>query len=644
VLRGVVIVLAFITIVSAELFAHAGLRLSSPIEGVALGDTPSTIQLTFWERPETALSAIHVIDTSGATYDIGRPTPVQGDPLTLSVSVRPLGTGVYTVNWRVVSAVDGHSSAGTYAFGVRASPSGRAATNTSPPASRFEMTARGALLIGLVVVLGAASAEAGRFGGGHSLTLAAYGWLLSIIGVVLLAAAQTRNADAAVADWLKTSVGRMLVWRLAAIVAAGAALAAYLGTRWTRPRIRLVAVVILALSTLAAIAVHVAAGHAASGRWHPATTIVVQWAHFVASGIWLGGLAALLLGVRGTASDIKAASVRRFSTIAAAGLVVVASTGIWRAVNELASWDDLTTTAYGVAVLAKAALLFVIAALGALNRWRSVVKADTDLRPLRRLASGELVLAGGALVAAAMLGALPPPAAAELVAGISASGADFATTVRVSLSAVSDQPGPNRFVARIVDYDSKQPVRGARVSLRFLPLDDPGVPTTSLTLVPGPDDAYAGSGPNLVFDGRWRITALVERDRGSAEVPMAVEVRTLPQLVSIERDPGQAPMYTVEVKQMGHMRFSPDPERPGPSKLRVTCFNGIFEDRVIDGIVVTAGDGHGAVRQLPVRRLDRSRFVADVDLQPGLNRIAAVARTVDGGRMRAVIDIAVPPR
>jgi hypothetical protein len=155
---------------------------------------------------------------------------------------------------------------------------------------------------------------------------------------------------------------------------------------------------------------------------------------------------------------------------------------------------------------------------------------------------------------------------------------------------------------------------------------------------------YAGSGPNLSFDGRWRITASVERDRGSVDVPMTVAVRTPPQFASIDRIPGQAPMYTVEVKGMGHIRFSPDPERPGPTTLRVTCFNGIFEERSIDAIVVTVGDGHGPARQVPVRRLDRSRFVADVDLKPGLNRIAGVARTVDGGRMRAVIDIDVPDR
>jgi copper transport protein len=645
VVRGIAGVLALFLLCATGLFAHAGLRLSSPIEGATLGDTPSAVQLTLWEKAEPALSMIRVIDTQGVTYDIGRPGLVPGDPLSLSVAVRPLGAGVYTVRWRVVSAVDGHASAGAYAFGVRVSPGGAATASAPAATSRFEMAARWVLLAGLVALLGAAAADLGRFGGPADMTLGACGWLLSVVGVILLTAAQTRTAAAPLTDVLNTSVGRMLIWRAAAIGVAGVALAAaHAGTRWRRPRLRLVAAAIAALATLATIGVHAAAGHAAAGRWHPPTTILVQWAHFAACGVWLGGLAALLLGTRGATSGIGTASLRRFSTIAGVGIVIVASTGAWRAVNELASWDDLTTTSYGRLVLVKSVLLAAIASLGAINRWHSIAAAVRDLRPLRRFASGELGLAAGAIAAAAMLGTYAPPAAEQFLPGIQASAADFATTVRIRLRTASDQPGPNRFRVEAVDYDSNKPVHARRVSLKFVPVDDPGVAPTWLPLAAGPDDSYVGSGVNLSFDGRWLVTALVERDRDSVEVPMTVDVRTPTQSRTVERSLGQAPMYTVEVRGMGFIRFSPDPERPGPSKLAVTCFNGIFEDRPIDGLMVTVAAGSAPPRQVPVRRLDRSRFVADVDFRAGLNRIAAVARTVDGGRMRAVVDIDVTGR
>ena len=42
-----------------DAWAHAGLRLSDPIAGATLGDTPTTVLLTFREKPE----AVHeVID------------------------------------------------------------------------------------------------------------------------------------------------------------------------------------------------------------------------------------------------------------------------------------------------------------------------------------------------------------------------------------------------------------------------------------------------------------------------------------------------------------------------------------------------------------------------------------------------------
>ena len=113
-------------------------------------------------------------------------------------------------------------------------------------------------------------------------------------------------------------------------------------------------------------------------------------------------------------------------------------------------------------------------------------RVASSLRPLRRTASGELALTVAALAAAGVLGTLAPPAAGRSISGIVATGEDFGTTVRVRLTAASDYPGPNRFVVQIDDYDSNAPVRADRVSLRFTPLDDPGVASTRWRSRPGP--------------------------------------------------------------------------------------------------------------------------------------------------------------
>jgi len=614
--------------------------------GATLGDTPTRVRLTFLEKPEPSLSIIHVLDTRGTTYQIGPTEGVAGDPQSLAVRVRHLDRGVYMVSWRVISALDGHATTGSYAFGVRATPTGAAIAAVTFPSGTLplEMLGRCIFLAGLIVMLGAAAANVARFGGTSDLKLAVGAWVLAVAGLLFLAEAQRRNAATSFAHLLVTSVGKALIWRALALLIAGGAGGALLMTRRAQqPQARRAAMTAVALSALTAMAVHVASGHAAAGRW-PLVTIAAQWAHFGAAGMWLGGLAALLLGTRGAPSTAKTVAVRHFSAIAAVGLLIVAVTGALRALNEISAWDELTHRGYDRVLIAKFSLMVLVAALGALNRWQSVPAVPTSLGRLRWTAGGELALACGALAAAAALGTLPPPAAARLVAPpvLDLSGADFATTVRVRLTTGSDQPGPNRFAVQIVDYDAKTPVRAERVSLRFTPLDDPDFPPTSLALAASPDDSYTGSGANLAFDGRWCVTVLIERTSGSTQVPLELEVGSTLQFVSIERIPGQAPKYTVALTTGDSLRISPDPERSGRSKIYVTCFNRFSDAREIEHLMVTIAAGDGSARPQAVQRLDGSRFVADVDLQPGKNRVMAIAKTTDGTRLRAAVTLSVP--
>lgn len=640
-MRRPVAVLVFAAIVGGlgldDAWAHAGLRTANPAAGATLGDSPKVLQLSFWEKPELSLSVIRVHDTAGKAYQLGPPEAVPGAPLSLSVGVKPLDRGVYTVSWRIISGVDGHATTGTYAFGVGVRPTlAASASTTYPDASPFDVLARWILIVGLVALLGAAAAAVARFGGASDLMLGGIGWAFALLGLVLLAGAQRRSADVPFSALVGTSIGRGLLWRAVAIAAAGIAL---LVARYA-PNIRRGAMAVAALSSMVAMAIHVAGGHAAAGDSLPA--MAAQWAHFVAVGVWLGGLGALLLGVRGAPSAEKATAVRRFSRIAAAGLLIVVVTGAVRTLDELSTWGELLTTGYGRAVLAKIALVLAIAAFGTFNRWRSVPAAAVNLRPLRRIGTGELALTAGALAAAALLGTLPPPASGLAAPReINVSGSDFGTTVRVSLNAASDQPGPNRFVVEAVDYDSKRPVEAKRVSLRFTPLDDPGVATTSLPLAPGPGGSYSGSGANLAFDGRWRIAVVIERAASSVQVPLELETRSAPPFVSIERIPGQAPKYTAQLPGGEFVRISPDPERPGRSQVYLSFFDVLSEARPVETAVLTVA-GSGPAHQQTLRRLDASRFVAGVELQPGRNTITAIGRAADGTRLRASFDIDVP--
>ncbi len=627
--------------------AHASLVRSDPAAGATLGAAPAAVRLTFSEAPEPSLSDVQVVGPAGAAAAGGPARPAPGDPRALVVPLRTTGRGVYTVQWRSVSAVDGHASRGTFAFGVGVAP-GRAAVQSAvadSSASGLEIAARWLFLTGLVLLIGAAAAAVGRFGGpGRSaLALGAGGWAAAATGLLLLGAAQRQAAGSSVGDLLGTPVGAALVWRAAALAVAGGALLAV----WRSPARQRAGLGVAGLAALAAAIVHAANGHAAAGPWPHALTVAAQAAHLAAAGIWLGGLAALLLGTRGAASAEKAAHVRRFGVAAAAGLAAVVVTGTLRTADELSAWSDLAGTGYGRAISVKILLLAGIAALAWRNRRRHVPAAGTDLRPLRRTSRAELGLAAAALAAAAVLGALAPPVSGQRSGppGLSASGADFGTTVRVKLSAPSDQPGPNRFTFRVRDYDSGDPVTGASVRLRFTPLDDPGVAATTLALRDTGGGTYAGTGANLAFDGRWRIVALVQRGAGATTVPLSVDVAGPKHFVSVQRTPGQPPKYTMQLGNFGadgYIYISPRPARPGPSVLTVIVLGAIESEEPVTSIVVTVHPPDGPLRVAPTRRRGPGTFVAPVRLAAGRNEIAVTAHSPDGARRRGVFDVVTP--
>src|SRR5439155_405358 len=160
--------------------------------------------------------------------------------------------------------------------------------------------------------------------------------------------------------------------------------------------------------------------------------------------------------------------------------------------------------------------------------------------------------------------------------------------------------------------------------------DDPGVRATSLPLAPGSDRSYVGSGANLSFDGRWRVTVVVNRGGRSVEVPLDLDVRGPKQEISVQLVPGQPPVYTKAIGTfgaLGYIKVSAHPERAGASRVVVTCLNSIESELTVTQFVLTGTAGDGPTRQQPVRRLGPGRFVADVKLASGRYTIAVVART-----------------
>ena len=95
--------------------AHAFLKTAEPAVGSTLHAAPQSLTLHFTEGVEPAFTTVIVTNDSGAHFEAARPQPVADDPRQLTVPLKPLTPGTYTVTWHATS-VDTHKTQGTYRF------------------------------------------------------------------------------------------------------------------------------------------------------------------------------------------------------------------------------------------------------------------------------------------------------------------------------------------------------------------------------------------------------------------------------------------------------------------------------------------------------------------------------------------------
>lgn len=608
--------------------AHALLQSSDPPGGTQVSSAPKAVVLTFSEDPEVSLSSVRVLDTAGTAFESGKPVRVQGKARTIRVPVRELPTGVYTVAWRVLSRVDGHVTGGAFAFGVGVSPANatsppiRAAG--TPPISPAEIAGRWLVYVGLIAVIGGAWIGAFAFSVTPPGTrrFIAGSSVVALAGVILLGLAQRAAAGVSMSDLLGTPIGRALAWRAAGIAVAALLLLAVSRTNKTTM------LALVGASAAGSLFSHVDAGHAAASEpiWR---NVAFQFVHLLAAAIWIGGLAALISGVRGAPGEDKARAVRRFSAAAGIALLVVAATGTLRAIDEVGSWSGLSSSTYGRLVIAKATLILSLAILGGVNRYRNVPRAGTDLSGLRRVSRGELILAALALAAAGGLASSSPPANATAASTapidrIVVVGSDFAESVRVRLEVTPGFAGQNTFVARIVDPSTDEPIEALRVAIGFR-FADPVVGGSELELTRAGRGVYRGEGSNLSLDGAWTVTVLVQQATDSVEIELTLETRCRTEAVPVTGGPT---LYNVTLPT-GSAQLYVDPGIAGQNEMHVTFFNASGGELPIPALPTMTGTRNGSTTRFEARRLTPGHFVADAMLQPGRWKFSFAATVGD---------------
>src|SRR5262249_14479536 len=133
ILVSVAIVLAGVAalLIPAPGWGHAALVKSIPARRAARVKAPDRVQLWFNERLEPAFATLSVWDGKGQQVDTGDAVVAPDDPKRLTIGLKPLGAGAYTVKFRVLS-VDGHVVESEFGFRLRPAQRG----GPGPPSPR----------------------------------------------------------------------------------------------------------------------------------------------------------------------------------------------------------------------------------------------------------------------------------------------------------------------------------------------------------------------------------------------------------------------------------------------------------------------------------------------------------------------------
>ena len=360
---AVVVVLAL----PGAAWSHARLLHTQPANGAVLAAPPTELRVVF-DDVVRAGPGIEAVRNGGGSILAGK-AHVDARR-TLVVPLHPGARhGAFSVRWAVISD-DGHLESGIVAFAVgkgQATPLPTLrATDTAPAAD--DVVSRWLLYVGLLAVVGLAF-----LGAADTERLA----LFLTTAAVLAAVGAGSEAHAAGLD---TRAGTALgATALAAVVVATLAGAATLA-----PRVLAVARASAPLLVLGPAF----AGHAYDhgvGR----VQVAVDSLHLLGASAWVGALVGLVA--------FRDAQRRRTVVLAAAGVVVLAATGVIRAWSELSRWSQIWDTSYGRALMIKTGVLVAALAFGWLLRAQA-----------RRRAGIELAFVAGILVAVAFLVLLPP--------------------------------------------------------------------------------------------------------------------------------------------------------------------------------------------------------------------------------------------
>ncbi len=415
-------------------WAHAQLLGTSPVSGSTVKVQPKEVIFEFNQDVGGTLGAVRVYNAQGDEVDDLNVSHPDGNEHWMGVGLKPgLPDGTYTGTYRVISA-DTHIVYGGLVFSIghpsassKVTVAGLIGKNESGTVTKVAFgVVRGlnyltlALMVGglvflffawmpgLVAVAGSEErwSLASRVFASRLWRLFAVaivlGVVVSVLGVLLQGASAAGVSlwaslkGSIIENTLESRFG--MVWGLRAIdwLLLGAVLvvARAMG-RDAIPKLRVSSRdadklaltprpprVILALLGIGALYLAITpalAGHA-SIESPVAVFFPSDALHVLAGGVWVGGIACLLLALPGATRQLEGgersrlllATLVRFSPIALGAVVLIAVTGVIQAYIDVRSLHGLLHTTYGALIIVKVVLLACLIGFGFINRERVI--------------------------------------------------------------------------------------------------------------------------------------------------------------------------------------------------------------------------------------------------------------------------------
>lgn len=574
--RSIILALLLAALVQGVALAHARLLRTSPEDGAVLAEPPREVWLWFDEPIAVQFSAAELLDAAG--QPVGE-VSVRADPADPDVLIATLPTvsgGVYSLAWKIISAVDSHSTQGTLVFGVNQAVEGvaRPAANevTIPPLEVLLRTLNyaalavmiGGLLTAALVLRPAAFApEAQTVAAAARRRMLAWSLAAAVVAFVVGAAFFAWRASTlergSLWELLNARVGVLWLAEQGLLLIAGMALlGARRGLAWGWLSAGFAAVAGALLETLSS--------HAAALPENAGMAITAQAVHLLVAGAWVGSLVVMVVTLlpllRSSDAERRAVALgswRHFGRLAVLSVGVLAATGLYNTARQVVSLDAWLVTLYGQVLSGKIVVFLGVGLAGLINSALFHPRVAGVLGLILRRPAGWMPVRQGrlpfVLVTEALLGLVVLAVTGLLTAVPTARGPEFlppdttdkppsaltqsVNDLLINLAIRPNKPGPNIVTVGAFSTRRPAPAEILRVLVR-LKYQEKDLGLQTLIAEPAGENQYRLNSSALSLAGRWQVEVVVRRAGLADSVanfdwrvePLAISTSPRPVLIS----------------------------------------------------------------------------------------------------------------